>query len=177
MRAVSPHATLTGSRIEGAGFTMRRGVPSVAGEEATISIEFEGSGAVGPVSAEVLIDYDAGAAGSGTAAVPVFGAVAGDLRIPRGIYLHRRGGGFPPRKVVLTRRSGGPVHIRSVEDLDGLLAVTLLEPSGRAASFLLEVRDPVRRHDGTVRYRLAVDIEDAAQPRTVIEYRIDDRGA
>jgi len=172
-RAASPGTVITSAGTDDPGFSLRRDVFEHEEDKAAFILRFAGSREIGPVAAEAWIGYRAGTGEEGAVAVPVVGAVAGDLRIPRGIYLHRRGGRFAPRKVVITRRSGKTVHIRSVEDLDGMLGIDLVEPRSENASFVLEVRDRNWCHDGSIEHQLLLTIDDPLQRETVIEYRID----
>jgi hypothetical protein len=175
-RVTSQGAAITGARVDDPRFTIEEQAAKSSGARSTFSLRFEGSHEIGPVVAEAVIGHRDSAGKEGGTVVAVVGSVAGDLRVARGLYLHKRDGRFAPRDVVVGRRSGRPVHIRSVEDPDGLLVVTLVEPRSRLASFRVEVANPVRSDDGAARHQLLLHIDDADESPVNMEYRIDSRG-
>lgn len=170
-RAIAPGVSISGAEVDGTGFSIEPSAPGPG--RAAFQLRFEGAEGTGPVAAEVRIGYRDAAGPAGELTVPVVGSVAGDLRVARGIYLHRRGDGYPPREVTVGRRSGGAVRLEAVEDPDGLLAVVLTEPEGKPASLRLEVADPRREEDGTVPHPLLLRIADEREPLVRLEYRID----
>ncbi len=172
-RATSPDLLITGARTGDPGFSVEPDASPLPGRRATFTLRFKGSRKLGPLGAEVAITHRDAAGTEGEAHVTVVGSVAGDIRVTRGIYLHRRGGRFAPRDVVVGRRSGRSVRITSVEDPDGLLDVALVEPVSRLASFRLEVADPATREDGAVGHPLLLHVDKADESPISMEYRID----
>jgi hypothetical protein len=175
-QVTSGGALITGAVVDDPRFTIEEELGGTTGGRAAFSLRFDGSREIGPVAAEIVVGYRDPAGAPGVIAVPVVGSVVGDLRVARGLYLHKRGGRFAPRDVVVGRRSGKPVHILSVEDPDGLLDVTLVEPRSRLASFRVAVADPGPARDGSSGHPLLLHVDDADESPVNLEYRIDSRG-
>jgi len=174
--ATSPGVAIAGAILDDPRFTIEEDASARTAGRAAFSLRFKGSREIGPIAAEAVISHRDSAGTDGETIVAVVGSVAGDLRVARGLYLNKRCGRFAPREVVVSRRSGRPVHLRSVEDPDGLLEVTLVEPRSRLASFRVEVAHPGRSDDGSSAHPLLLHVDDREESPVNLEYRIDSRG-
>ncbi len=136
-------------------------------------ITFKGTRKVGRVMASVEVRFTGSDVTN--AKVPARVNVVGDLQYTKSLYFHREGDGYIEREIVFSSRSGKNVHIKKVEDSDGLLGVDISVPKGKKAIVKTKVADPKGDYSKPSRHALKVFTSDPDESEVDIRYTISNR--
>ncbi len=136
-------------------------------------ITFKGTRKVGRVMGNIEVRFTGSDVES--AKIPARINIVGDLQYTKSLYFHREGEGYVEREIVFSSRSGKNVHIKKVEDPEGLLAIDIAVPKGKKVVVKTKVADPKGDYSKPSRHVMKVLTGDPDEPEVDIRYTISNR--
>ncbi len=148
-------------------------IDGVLKSNSTWKITFKGTREVGRVMGNVEVRFTGSDVES--AKVPARVNIVGDLQYTKSLYFHKEEDGYVEREIVFSSRSGKNVHIKKVEDPDGLLKIDFSNPKGKKVIVKTKVADPKGDYSKPSRHVLKVFTGDPDEPEVDIRYTISNR--
>ena len=148
-------------------------IDGVLESNSTWEITFKGTRKVGRVMGNIEVRFTGSDVES--AKVPARVNVVGNLQYTRSLYFHREGDGYVEREIVFSSRSGKNVHVKKVEDPDGLLEIDISVPRGKKVVVKTKVADPKGDYSKPSRHALKVFTGDPDESEVDIRYTISNR--
>ncbi len=160
---------VTSVKVEDRAFTIKKLEGDAAGT-AKYQITFRGGVKLGPISTRVLVEYEG--AEKSPLRVPVRVEVVGDLQYTKYLRFIKRNDSFQPMTIVFKSRTDKDVTIKSANDPQGLLKLTVLEGKGKRPMIRAEVADPAASYQSPRRNNIVVQTSDRDEPKVEIGYTI-----
>ena len=136
-------------------------------------ITFKGTKEIGRVMGNIEVRFTGSDVES--AKVPARVNIVGDLQFTKSLYFHKQESGYAEREISFSSRSGKNVHIKKIEDPDGLLEIDLSNPRGKKVIVKTKVADPKGDYSKPTRHALKVFTSDPDEPEVDIQYTISNR--
>ena len=156
-------------KVENKAFKVKKLEGDAAGT-AKYQLAFKGGAKLGAVSSRILVEYEG--ADRSPLRVPVRVEVVGDLQYTKYLRFIKRNDSFRPMTIVFKSRTDKDVAIKSANDPQGLLKLTVLESKGKRPMIRAEVADPSASYRSPRRDKIVVKTSDRNERTVEIGYTI-----